>query len=621
MECNLEPSALTTIVGIALAGALSQYLAWRIKFPAILFLLLSGILAGPITGLLDPDALFGDLLFPFISLSVAVILFEGSLTLKLEEIRGLERVVRRLVGPGSLISGLVSGLAAHLLAGFGWELAALFGALMVVTGPTVVVPMLRAIRPTASVGNVLRWEGIVIDPLGALLTVLVFEFIVALRGAGDLADVLVLFIELLLAGLVTGALAGYLFGVVLRRHWLPEYLHNLMALNLVLLIFVAANAMAEEAGLLAVTVMGIVMANMRQVAVADILDFKESLSILLVSALFVILAARIQPGAFPQLGWGAVGVFLAIQFIGRPLKVAFATAGSSLSWQERALIAWVGPRGIIAAGIAALLALRLAGAGIAQAELMVPLVFGIIIGTVVLQGVTAPYLARWLGVAEPEPKGLLIVGANRVARAVAKALNEQGFDTLLADGSRHNIRQARIEGLRTFYGNPVSERADRRLDLVGIGRMLGLSPDPDQNSLAAMRYRSELGAGAVYQLTSKAQKEGDRGKAIGPGHRGRDLFGPEVTYQELEELLRRGGRIRATNLTEQFDLGEFHRRYWKRGVPLFALDERLRLHIFTGDATLEPGPGWIILALVLPEDEPEQPGAEPAAAAESIPHA
>lgn len=615
----LESSAVTAIVGIATAGALSQYLAWRIKVPAILFLLLAGILAGPVTGLLDPDALFGDLLFPFISLSVAVILFEGSLTLKLEEIRGLERVVRRLVGPGSLISGLVSGLAAYLLTGLGWELAALFGAVMVVTGPTVVVPMLRAIRPTASVANVLRWEGIVIDPLGALLTVLVFELIVALRGAGALGEVVSLFIELMLAGCLTGAGAGYVLGVVLRRHWLPEYLLNPTTLTLVLLAFSAANAMAEEAGLLAVTVMGVVMANMRGVGVADILDFKESLSILLVSALFVILAARVQPEAFGQLGWGALGVFLVIQFVGRPLKVAFATWGSTLSWQERLLVAWIGPRGIVAAGIAALLALRLAGMGIPQAELLVPLVFGIIIGTVVLQGITAPHLARWLGVAEPEPRGLLIVGANRVARAIAKALNEQGFLTVLADASRHNIRQARIEGLRTFFGNPVSERADRCLDLVGIGRMLGLSPDPDQNSLAALRYRSELGAGAVYQLPSKAQQQGDRGKAIAQEQRGRELFGPEVTYHELDDLLRRGGRIRATTLTEQFDLSDFYRRYWKRGFALFALDERQQLQIFGGDAKLEPGPGWTILALALPDSDPAQKGREQAAEESAAP--
>ena len=213
--------------------------------------------------------------------------------------------------------------------------------------------------------------------------------------------------------------------------------------------------------------------------------------------------------------------------------------------------------------------------------------------------------------AEPEPRGLLIVGANRVARVIAQALNERGFATVLADASRHNIRQARIEGLRTFYGNPVSERADRLLDLVGIGRMLGLSPDPDQNSLAVLRYRSELGAGAVYQLPSKAQQQGDRGKAIAPEQRGRELFGPQVTYHELDDLLRQGARMRATTLTEQFDLADFYRRYWKRGFPLFALDERVRLHIFSGDIELEPGPGWTILALVLPDSEEPREGEQP----------
>ena len=537
---------------------------------------------------------------------MALILFEGSLGLRFSEIRGLERVVRRLVGAGSLISGLVAGMAAYWLVGFGWELAALFGALMVVTGPTVVVPMLRAIRPSAAVSNVLRWEGIVIDPLGALLTVLVFEFIVASRGGGPVLEVLLHFLLLVAAGGLIGLAAGYLFGLVLRRHWLPEYLHNVVSLNLVFVVFAGANLLAEESGLLAVTVMGMVMANMRRVPMEGILDFKESLSLLLISALFVILAARIQPEAFRQLGWGAFGVFLAIQFLGRPLKVAYATWGSRLSPGERVLVAWIGPRGIVAAAIAALLALRLEEAGVPQAGLMVPLVFSIIIATVLVQGAIARPLARRLGVAEPEPNGLLIVGANRLARAVAEALNGQGFRTLLADSSREQVNAARMQGLSVFYGNPVSAHADRHLELVGLGRLLGLSPDPDLNALAALRYRGEFGAGEIYHLQSSLDTKGERRRAVALEQRGSCLFGADHNYAELDRMLADGAEIRATQLTEEFAFEDFHRRYWKRAVPLFAIDPRARLRIFTAQDQIDPKPGWTVLALVLPDGEPEK---------------
>lgn len=598
----MDLTPLAALVVIALAGALSQFLAWRLRLPAILFLLLAGILLGPLSGWLRPDALFGDLLFPIVSLSVAVILFEGSLTLRREDIRGHGLVVQRMIGVGSAVVALVAGVAAHYFAGLGWEAAALFGAVMTVTGPTVVAPMLRTIRPTRAVAEVLRWEGILIDPIGALLTVVVFELIVAV-GTADVLHALVLFGEIIGVGAVAGIGAGYVLGIVLRRHWLPDYLINVMVLNVIIAVFAGSNALAEESGLLAVTLMGVVLANMRDVPVSHILHFKETLTLLLVSALFVILAARIDAAAFVSLGWGALAVFLSMQFIGRPLKVALATRGSSLSFGERAVIAWIGPRGIVAAAVAALFSIRLENAGTPGADLLVPLVFSIIIATVVVQGVTARPLARRLGVAEPEPHGFLIIGANPVARAIACELNELGYETLLADSSRLDVRDARMAGLRTFYGNPVSEFADSRLDLVGIGRMLGLSPDPDLNALAALRYRPEFGAGGVYSVQSTVDVEGEERRALARRFRGLLLFGQDVSYAALAEMLAAGAEVRTTKLTEEFDYRDFLREHWKRMVPLFAVDPKNRLHIFTAGEDLEPGPGWRISALVRPETD------------------
>ena len=592
------------LVAIGMAGAACQWLAWRTRLPAILFLLLTGILAGPVSGLLEPDALLGDLLFPLVSLSVAVILFEGSLTLRLEEVRGLEQVVRRLVGVGSLISGATAALAAHWLVGFDWPLATLFGAIMVVTGPTVVIPMLRTVRPSAAVANVLRWEGIVIDPLGALFTVLVFEIIVASQAV--VGHAVLMFLRIMLVGTLSGLAAGWLLGAALRRYRIPEYLHNVTVLNAVVTTFVLANLLAEEAGLLAVTIMGIVLANMRGVPVHGILDFKESLSMLLISALFVLLAARIDLADFAVLGWGALGVLAALQFVGRPLKVLAATRGSGLSWRERILVAWIGPRGIVAAAVAALFALRLEEMGMAQAVLVVPLTFTIIIGTVVWQGLTARPLAQFLGVAEPEPRGALIAGANGVARAVASALQGNGFPVLLVDADWRNIQAARMAGLPTFYGHPVSEHADRHLELVGIGRLLALMPEPEQNALATLRYARELGENNVFLIARGPDTEPDARRQPSTRHGGRPLFGADTSYEALAGRLAAGERVHATRLSESFGIKDLFHAAKARALPLFAVDPQGGLHVYTAEDPPQPGPDWTIMSLMPEEYTAEQ---------------
>lgn len=597
----MEEQVVLSIAGIGVLAIACQWFAWWVKLPAILFLLLAGIVAGPVSGWLRPDALFGDLLFPFVSLSVAVILFEGSLTLKFSEIAGLEVIVRRMVTTGLLVTWGVVMLAAHHLLGFAAELALLFGAVTVVTGPTVIVPLLRTVRPSARIANILRWEGIVIDPIGALLAVLVFDFIISGQGGAALGHTLLGFARIIGVGVVFGLLSAQFLGMALRNHWLPEYLHSVAALALVFAVFALSNVVVAEAGLLTVTVMGIRLANMRRVSVEHILDFKESLSVVLISGLFIILAARIDFQQIRQLGWGALGVLAVVQFIARPLKIALSTYGSTLRWQERALLAWIGPRGIVAAAMAALFALKLQGAGYQQAELLVPLTFLVIIGTVVLQSASARMLARGLGVAEPEPRGFLIVGANPVARVIAGALQKRGYDSLLCDTTWANVSAARMHGLATFYGSAVSEYADRRLDLVGLGRLLALSPQQEVNVLALHRYRREFGGNQLFSLLAGAAAVDSKQVAVLPA--GHVVFGEDVTYERLASALGRGAEIRETTLSENFDMDDYHRRYYKKAVPLFAIDPRGRLHVFTADRDLQPGSDWTLLSLVEPIEE------------------
>ena len=599
----MEFDAVFVIATITLIAIILQWLAWWVKLPAILFLLLFGILAGPVTGLLDPDLLFGNLLTPIVSLAVAVILFEGGLTLKVAEIKGLEKVVRNLVTVGLLTTWIITALAVKFLLDFSWEMAFLFGSFTVVTGPTVIVPMLRTVRPNAKISNILRWEGIVIDPVGALLAVLVFEYIVSESASAAWSHTLLLFGSILITGLLAGIAAGHLLGLALRHHVLPGYLHNVAALAMVWSVFAFSNTIAEESGLLAVTVMGMWLANMKDTPVDEILDFKESLSLLLISILFITLAARLEFSQFDELGVAAIWVFLVMQFVARPIKVLVCSVGSSLTWAERGLLSWIAPRGIVAAAVSALFALRLEeSANMEKADLLVPLTFAVIIGTVVLQSATAGALARWLKVAEPEPKGFLVIGANAVARAVAGALVENGFRTLLCDTNWDNIKKARMEGHSSYYGSPVSDHADRHLDLVGIGRMLGLSPLPNLNALASMKYRGEFGNKAIYSIRSKTEIDLPEKRVVAAESRGRPLFGEQVTYSDLAGLLAQGAEVRCTSLTESFDYSQYLEQNNERAIPLFTVSPKGHLEMFVAGGKLKPLAGWTIAAVVTPED-------------------
>ena len=601
-----------TVIALSAIGIIAigcQWFAWWVKLPAIVFLLIAGIVLGPLTGWLNPDQLFGHLLFPMVSLSVAIILFEGSLSLKFEEIRGLQKVVRNMLTIGVATTWAAITIGTHYIIGFAWDLSLLFGALMVVTGPTVIVPMLRTVRPNATISNILRWEGIVIDPLGAILAVLVFEVIlsVQLQGHASFGHTVYMFAKTIFIGTAIGAIVGYLFGLVLRKHLLPEYLHNVATLTLVFASFALANQLSEESGLLTVTVMGIWLANMKNVPVEDILNFKESLSILLISGLFILLAARLDFSQFETLGWGAVILFLFIQLFARPIKIIISTYNSGLTWQEKFMVSWIGPRGIVAAAVTALFALRLQDIGVENAELLVPLAFSIIIGTVVLQGSTARFIATRLGVANPDDNGYLIIGANPVARMLARALNENGFNTLVTDGSWPNIKSARMEGLETYYGNAVSEHADRHLDLIGLGQVLTLTPQKELNALAGERYRSEFGSNNVYFLSTEVEKDKEGEEQISRtavSHDHHVLFNNEVTYSKLASLISQNAKIKQTSLSDNFSYQDYQQQYGKRATPLFAVNAKRQLRFFTREENLTPDAAWIITSLI--QEEPEQ---------------
>ena len=591
---------IALICGVIAVGFACQWIAWRTKLPAILFLLLAGVAAGPVLGVLDANALFGDLLVPIVSIAVAIILFEGSLTLKFKEIRGHGDVVTHLVTFGVVVTWAVAGLSAWYFLDWTPYLAALFGAIVTVSGPTVVLPLLRTVRPNAAVASVLRWEAILIDPLGALLALVVFEFIIAAQASTGFLHALRTFGVVLAAGFALGAVGGQLLGMALRARKIPDFLRNYAGLAAALAVFAAAEAVRGESGLLAVTVMGVWLANMRQVELQDVLSFKESLTLVLVAGLFIVLAARLDISKLYGLGWNALLVFAVIQLLGGQLRSFLCSLNSKLNLREKFYLGWVFPRGIVAAAISAIFALRLEEGGMRDADSLVPLVFMMIIGTVVLQSISARPLARWLGVAEPPPNGVLIVGANRAAIIIAEALKELDVRVLVTDSHWAGIREARMRGLDTFYGSAVSGYADDNLSLTGLGNLLAMSRRPGLNELACMRFARDFGRDHVF--TVKNEQEGEHGKHKVSGERiGRVLFNGELSLGKLIKSAHAGNEIVVTELSEEFSF-EDYKEAQEDSIVIFAIEPPCRVRFPVGDENVEPEAGWKVAALRKPRN-------------------
>ena len=588
------------LAGIGLVTIMCQWIAWYLKLPSILFLLLIGVLVGPVFGIFHPDQAFGKWLFPIVSLSVAIILFEGSLGLKFKHIQGHGKTVRNLISIGFFITMVLTSLAAHYILNFGWKLSVVLGTITAVSGPTVIKPMLRSVNPTPQVTKVLNWEGVLIDPIGALMAVLVFSAISTFSEHFVLGKLALSFLLLVIDGILWGTVLGYFMGVAIRRHWLPDYLNNIFVLVLVLVGFTVSETIFKGAGLLTVTVMGVWVANMKGVHIEDILDFKESLSVLLISILFIVLAARIEFSNVGHLGWGLLWFLLILQFVVRPVSVWVCAWRGQLNWREKCLLAWIAPRGIVCAAIAALFGILLQTNNLGDGRLLVLVSFIIIAATVVFQGATARIVARLLGVMEPEPNGFLIIGANKVARTIAQSLQSSGVKIMLADTHWHNVSQARLAGLPCYFGNPVSHHAERYLQLSGIGRMLGLSPQHVLNGLASIRCRREFGCRNVYCVPSDTSgKPYPEKHSVADRHNGKVLFDSTLHFHQLAKQVSRGARTKLVQLSNHFTFEDYLQQNNGSNIPLFAIDLKGKVSVFSPQEKITPGEGWRVISLAL----------------------
>jgi NhaP-type Na+/H+ or K+/H+ antiporter len=581
-------------------GMIAQWLAWRLRLPSILILLIFGFAAGPVTGFIHPDELFGELLFPIISGAVAMILFEGGMSLKFSEVRQTGHVVINLATIGALVSWLLSAAGIYFILGFDLPIALLMGAILVVTGPTVIGPLLRHVQATGRVSSIIKWESIVNDPIGALLAVLVFEAIVARGVQSATIGVVISLLETILIGVVLAALGAAILVILLKNYWIPDYLQNGVTLMLAIGTFTLSNMIQEEAGLFTVTLMGIILSNQKYASIKHIVEFKENLRVLLLATLFIILAARVQVTDLAHLGMNSAVFLLILIFLIRPLSVWASTIKSGLTWREKVFIAWMAPRGIVAAAVSAVFALELVEqAGYAQAELMVAEMFVIIVGTVTVYGLTAAPVGRWLKVAQPNPQGVMIVGGHAWGRAIAAALRAEGFKVLVIDTNRNNISAARLNGLPTHCASILSEYIIDEVELGGLGRLLALTSNDEVNSLAALHFTETFGRAGVFQLAPK-QLELKRRESVSQPLRGRLLFHPQATFTHLDEWFNEGAIVKSVKLTSQFTYADFQKFYGDKAIPMFLIHRSGDLETLTAESRLAPQPGQTLISIVEP---------------------
>jgi NhaP-type Na+/H+ or K+/H+ antiporter len=592
---------LAMIVGL---GMLAQWLAWSLRMPSILFLLVFGFLAGPVSGVLAPDQVFGDLLFPLVSVSVALILFEGGLTLRFKEYKSVGAVVLSLITVGVVATGVVAGLAAWLLLGMSWQMAMILGAILTVTGPTVIGPLLRHVRPAGRLSHILKWEGIMIDPVGALLAVIAFDIVYLdqVEHAGTL--IIAGLAKTIILGGAIGFLGAKLLLFLLKRFWVPDMLKESITLSLVIAAFSLSNAIQHEAGLFAVTIMGLFLDNQQDVMVKDIVNFKETLRVLLISSLFIILSARIEIEQLEPLLVPGLLFLLVLVLFARPLSVFLSTINSKLNFREKLFLSWMAPRGIVAAAVASLFSLRLKEAGVelAGVDVLAPITFLVIAGTVTIYGLTAKQFASAMGLTQAEPQGVLIFGAHPWAREIAAELQEREIPVFLVDSNRRSVNKAKMAGLNACYGNALSERSLDEINLDGIGKLLALTSNDEANSLAALHFAEVFDREELYQLIPEKQTR-KQTETDSPVHlRGRYLFGPDQYFTRLAKQFRQKVRMTTVLLTKEFGYDDFMLKHRGKVIPMFLLREDGSVLVFTTDKDLKPQPGQRIIAVV-PESE------------------
>lgn len=582
------------IVSVAALGVAAQWVAWRLKMPAIIFLAAFGLIAGPGLGLIDPSEDFGIYLRPVVSLCVAIILFEGGLSLQLSELKEAASGVRRLVYLGAPLAWASCTLCARYIGGLEWPVSLVFGAIMVVTGPTVIMPMLRQAGLNRRTASFLKWEGIINDPIGALLAVLVFQFFIFQQSGSGWDEVIPGLGLAFLSSLALGGVGGWAIGKAMRAGLVPEYLKSPIMLGLVLVVFEIANLVQHEAGLLAVTIMGIVVGNLNLPGIGDLRRFKEYITIMLVSVVFVSLTADLDVGSLGDIGWRGVALILAVMFIARPFAIMLATIGANMEFRERLLLSWIAPRGIVAAATAGLMGPGLVDAGY-SAEALLPLVFAIIFATVFSHGLSLNWLSRKLGLSSKHRDGVLIIGASPWTVELARTLHQMNVNVLVADSSWHNLRPARLAGIPVFYGEILSEFAEESVELAHIRTVLAATSNDAYNALVCTALAPEIGQQRVLQFALGGSDPEEDPRALARPRRGGVAFHSDAYFESLWRNYVRGWKFSKTRITEEYGYDAFVADLPEGALQILKMNANRDVEFIAAGVALDPDPGTTIV--------------------------
>ncbi len=596
------------IAAIGILGIGAQWIAWRTGWPAIVLMLAAGFIAGPITGLIDPEEAFGELLEPMVSIGVALILFEGGLSLDFRELRKYGEGVWRLVFIGVPVGWALGAWAAHDIGQLVWPVAILFGGILVVTGPTVVLPLLRQSAVQQRPAALLRWEAIVNDPLGALCAVIAYEYFRLSADGSTLVDVVPPMIIAAVFSGVVGYAAAWLIAFTFPRGYVPEFLKVPVLLVMVVGVFVICNGIEHEAGLVAVTVMGIALANMNVASLRSIHPFKQNIALLLVSGIFILLSASLDYEELRPLNWYIAAFLVALLFVVRPATILISLLGSSVPWRERLFLAWIAPRGIVLVAISGLFALRLEELGYADGNILIGLSFAVVVATIVAHGFTVDIVARWLKVKGETRPGLLIVGATPWTIALATKMQELETPIMLVDSSWSRLKPARGVGIPTYHGEILNEATEHNLDLTPYQVLIAATDNEAYNALVCSEFAHEVGTDSVYQLGENVEEDDHR--KIPDSLRGRALFTSGFGVDDVQERQAQGWVFRKTKLSEQFDAEDARERLPDAANMLLLVRPSGRMLFFTHASAPEPHAGDTIVTY----SPPRQKSAEEVAA-------
>lgn len=606
--------AATLLLVILAAGLGSQWLAWRLGLPAIIVLIATGLLLGPATGIVQ-IGLSQTELTELIGLGVAIVLFEGGMDLKLGEFRRVGHGIGRLTLVAPPLAWGLGALAAHHLAGLSWPVSAVLGAILVVTGPTVILPLLKQARLNKQSASLLKWEGIVNDPIGVLLAVLTFQYL-TLGGTG-LGDTLRGLGAAIAAAAVLGAGGGWATALLFRRGAVPESLKPTLLMVLVLLVYAASNRVQHEAGLLSVTAMGLVLGNVRLVERASLQAFKAHLTVLLLSVLFIVIPAQLDGSQLALLGWREGLFVLAILFLVRPLSILLSTLGAPMRRQDQWLLAWIAPRGIVAAATAGIFGPALVAAGYPDAAKLLPLTFLVIMATVLAHGLSIGWLARRLGLAAKSENGLLLIGASPWSLALAQSLKQLKVDVLMVDGTYQHLKDARMRGVEVYYGEILSEHAEHTLEIEHLSHVLCATDNDFYNALVCKALGADFGNHRTFQLATH-QASGQKFKRLTLQQRGYFSFDPVASFDWLQQRLDAGWTVQTTRFSASYGWREFSERMGRAGedwLLLGGLTPAGQLRLDSAEQGVKLASGWTALYFA-PEGAAPAPAPVPPAPVE-----